>query len=152
MNLCIDLLNYLFIYFNLFFSKIQLICHTTTHKCATCHNIRASKMNNHDGICIYIWKCINYAMWQKSILPHVLISKHPYWTMDILKKNSFHFLEMHKLYHVTMCNWLLQNLHIMIIRCKKLYSQNIWLNVYLIHVHCVDVLFDHDLQLNVQCN
>ncbi len=37
-----------------------------------------------------------------------------------IKKNSFHFLEMHKLCHVTMCNWLLQNLHIMINSLQKI--------------------------------
>ncbi len=26
----------------------------TTHKCATCHNIKASKMNNYNGMCIYM--------------------------------------------------------------------------------------------------
>jgi hypothetical protein len=52
-----------------------------------------------------------------------------------------YFLEMHKLCHVAMCNWLLGKFHIVVINCNKLHSQSIWFTIYFIHVHCVNVMF-----------
>jgi hypothetical protein len=45
--------------------------------------------------------------------------------------SNFHFLKMHKLCHVVICNWLLGKLYIVIIGCNKLYNQSIWLRPYI---------------------
>ncbi len=45
--------------------------------------------------------------------------------------SNFHFLKMHKLCHVVICNWLLGKLYIVITSCKKLYNQSIWSRPYI---------------------
>jgi hypothetical protein len=43
--------------------------------CVMCHNVKSSKMDNHNNIYLFIyWICINYAMWQNLITPHMSIS------------------------------------------------------------------------------
>jgi hypothetical protein len=47
---------YIYVCVYLFVSKIQLIYHVVTFDCATCHNLRPLKMNNHNGRWISIFQ------------------------------------------------------------------------------------------------
>jgi len=92
----------------------------------------------------------DYATWELSIMP--CVNNIRQFQKTIKMKNIYlnlFFLEMHESCHVVMCNWLLGKFHIVVINCHKLHSQSIWFTIYLIHVHCVNVMFISCLRLNV---
>jgi hypothetical protein len=105
------------------------LCHMETFDYAMCHNIRPFKI-------IIITKnfWFLFCFENAQIMPHKKIDlatciniKASIMVMEIKKFIfHFHFLKMHKLCHVAMCNWLLGKLHLVVTNFKNLYNQSIW--------------------------
>lgn len=72
----------------------------------------------------FFWKCTNYGPHGKIWFDQVYQYKKNDAIFFLI--STFHFLKMHKLCHVVICNWLLGKLYIVMIGSNKLYNQSIW--------------------------